>query len=69
MYVEGTLAGESVRKGLELTSWTAAADLIAKWNESGRVGVVKVDVPTVTEAVRKFMEDARARQRSAEMLR
>ena len=41
IYVDGTLRGECVKKSLDLTSWTAASDLIAKWNESGEIGVVK----------------------------
>lgn len=61
IYVEGTLRGESVKKSLDLTSWTAASDLIAKWNESGEIGGVKPEIPTIVEAVEKFLADARAR--------
>jgi integrase len=62
IHVEGSLRGESVRKGLDLTSWAAASDLIAQWNASGEIGVVKPEIPTVKEAVKKFFEDAHARQ-------
>jgi integrase len=62
IHVEGSLRGESVRKGLDLTSWEAASDLIAQWNASGEIGVVKPEIPTVKEAVKKFFEDAHARQ-------
>jgi integrase len=62
IHVEGSLRGEKIRKGLDLTSWEAASDLIAAWNASGVIGVVKPDVPTVAEAVAKFFEDATARK-------
>jgi integrase len=61
IYVEGTLAAESIRKSLDLTSWEAASDLVAKWNASGQIGVVRVEIPPVKEAVSKFFEDATAR--------
>ena len=59
--MEGTLRGECIKKSLDLTSWTAAADLIAMWNESGGIGVVKPEIPTIAEAVDKFLADAKAR--------
>jgi integrase len=62
IYVEGSLGGEYVRKSLDQTSWEAASDLIAAWTASGRVGVVRVDIPTIAGAVDKFFEDAKARQ-------
>ena len=61
IYVEGSLASEDVRKSLDLTSWEAASDLVAKWNASGQIGVVRVEIPPITEAVAKFFEDALAR--------
>ena len=36
IYVEGSLAGEQVRKSLDLKSWEAASDLVAKWNATGQ---------------------------------
>ena len=61
IYVEGTLRREQIKKSLDLTSWTAATDVIAKWNESGEIGVVKPEIPTIVEAVEKFLADAKAR--------
>jgi site-specific recombinase XerD len=54
---------------MDLTSWTAAMDLVAKWNESGQVGVVLVEVPPIAEAVEKFIADAKARGVGWETLR
>lgn len=61
IYVEGTLAGEYVNKSLDLRSWTAATERIARWNEAGEIGAVVVEIPTIAEAVQKFFADAAAR--------
>jgi integrase len=61
LHVEGSLRGEKVRRALDLTSWEAASDLVTQWNASGTIGVIKVEVPTVDEAVVKFFEDVVAR--------
>ena len=61
IYVDGSLSGEPIRKSLDLTSWEAASDLVAKWNASGQVGVVRAEIPLLTDAVTKFFEDASAR--------
>ncbi len=65
IYVEGSLAGEQVRKALDLTSWEAASDLVAKWNASGQVGVVRAEIPTIAEAAAKHITDAEARNLQA----
>lgn len=69
IYVEGTLRGESVRKSLDLTSWTAATELIAKWTESGQIGTIRVEAVPIVEAVDKFIADAKARGVNWETLR
>ncbi|MFH1267910.1 MAG: site-specific integrase, partial [Planctomycetota bacterium] len=61
IYIEGTLAGEHIRKALDLTSWTAATDLIAHWNEAGEIGAVRPEIPSIAEAAQKFFDDANAR--------
>jgi integrase/recombinase XerD len=38
---------------------------VRAWDASGTIGVVKPDVPTVSEAVQKFFADAQARKLSA----
>ena len=48
IWVQGSLRREYIRQSLDLRSWEAASDL---------VGVVKPDVPTVTDAVAKFLHD------------
>ena len=61
IYVEGTLGTESIRKALNQTSWEAASELVAAWTASGEVGKVKIEIPPLTEAVKKFLDDADAR--------
>lgn len=65
LWVQGTLGGASVRQSLDLTSWEAAQRLVRDWEASGRIGQVRGSVPTISEAVAKFLEDATARGLSA----
>jgi len=37
IHVEGTLAGEPVRKALDLTSWEAAQTFVREWEATGRI--------------------------------
>jgi integrase len=69
IHVYGTLAGEKVRKALDQTSWDAAADLINAWTTAGEIGVVKLEAPTIREAVRKYFEDCEARKLGWEAMR
>src|SRR5438552_19203572 len=57
IHVEGTLAGEPVRKALDLTSWEAAQTLVREWEATGRITRA---IPSVAEALEKFLADARA---------
>ena len=61
IWVQGSLRGEYIRKALNLTSWEAASDVVRGWHASGEIGVMKPDIPTVSEAVSRFFEDAVAR--------
>jgi integrase/recombinase XerD len=63
IHVEGTLGTEEVRKGLNLTSWEAAQNLIAEWNRAGKVGGDRVEPVSVTEAVELYLSDVAARVR------
>ncbi len=70
IWVQGSLRGESIRRGLNLRSWSAATDLVRDWEAAGEIGVVKrVGVPTVAEAVDKFFVDATAQHLSHETIR
>jgi integrase len=69
IHVYGTLAGERIRKALDQTSWDAATDLINAWTTAGEIGVVKVEAPTIREAVSKYFEDCEARNLGWEAMR
>jgi site-specific recombinase XerD len=64
------LAARRVRaRSLDLRSWEAASEPVRGWEASGEVGVVKPEVPSVAEAVTKFIEDANARHLAGETVR
>ena len=61
IYVEGSLAGEYIRKALDLTSWEAASNLINGWNAAGRIGAVQQRAQTLEEAVDLYLADCETR--------
>ena len=61
IWVQGSLGREYVRRSLDLISWQAAQDLVRGWEASGEVGVVRAEIPAISEAVDRFFEDATAR--------
>jgi integrase len=68
--VQGSLRGEYIRRALNLRSWSAATDLVRDWEATGEIGVVKKpDIPTIAEAVEKFLADLRAQHLSGETIR
>lgn len=69
IWVQGTLAGESIRRSLDLTSWEAAAERVRGWEASGSIGVVKTEIPTIREAVAKYLADAEARKLAPESIK
>lgn len=46
-----------MRRSLDLTSWEAASELVRGWEAAGEIGVVNPEVPTIKEAVDKFLHD------------
>jgi integrase/recombinase XerD len=60
-WVQGSLAGDYLRRSLDLVSWEAAQDLVRGWEASGEVGVVKAVVPSIDEAIERFFDDVKAR--------
>lgn len=49
-------------KDRRTTNWTAATATVQGWQVSGQIGVLKPEVPTIDEAVKKFLEEAVARK-------
>ena len=54
---------------MNLTSWEAAAERVRGWEASGTIGVAKVEIPTIREAVRKYLADVEARQLAPESVK
>jgi integrase/recombinase XerD len=70
IWVQGSLRGDYIRRGLNLRSWSAATDLVRDWEAAGEIGVVKrAAVPTIAEAIEKFFTDAKAQHLSRETIR
>jgi integrase/recombinase XerD len=69
LWVQGSLGGEYIRKALKLNAWEAASDLVRSWESSGQIGVVRAEIPTLKEAVQKFVADGEARNLNAESLK
>jgi integrase len=65
LWVQGTLAGANVRQSLNLTSWETGQRIVRDWEANGRIGQIKGSVPTIPEAIAKFLEDGTARGLSA----
>jgi integrase/recombinase XerD len=70
IWVQGSLRGEYIRRGLNLRSWSAATDLVRDWEAAGEIGVVKrPELPTIAEAVERFFVDIKAQNLSGETIR
>jgi len=61
IWVQGSLAGQYVRKSLDLRSWDAATDLVHGWESTGKIGEVRKEIPTVGEAVDRYLKDCQTR--------
>jgi site-specific recombinase XerC len=59
-HVEGSLAGEKIRKALDLTSWEAAQELVRMWEAEGKVQPENKRI-AIRVAVQRYLEDAAAR--------
>ena len=69
IWVQGTLRGEVIKKALDLRSWQAASDLVRGWEASGEIGIVRPQIPAISEAVGKFVAYQKARHLSHETIR
>lgn len=65
IWVQGSIGGETIRRSLNTGNWTAASSIVHQWQSSGRIGVLKPDLPTVTEAVEQFLTEAAVRNLAA----
>jgi len=59
--VQGSVDRERLRRSLNLTSWQAGRDLVRAWEASGEIGVRRVEIPSLNDAIERFFEDIAAR--------
>jgi integrase len=60
IWAEGTIHGKKIRKSLDLRNWEAAADVVHEWERHAPENTL-----TVSDAVDRFLADAKARGLSA----
>ena len=65
IWVHGSIGGETIRRGLNTGNWTAASTIVHPWQSSGRIDVLKPELPSVTAAVEQFLEEAAVRNLAA----
>ena len=63
--MQGSIGGETIRRSLNTGNWTAASSVVHQWQSSGRIGVLKPELPSVTAAVEQFLEEAAVRNLAA----
>jgi integrase/recombinase XerD len=62
LWVQGTLAGEVVRRSMDLTAWEAAQEVVHEWTVTGRIGGKLGSSMSVPEAVERYIADVAARK-------
>ena len=50
---------------MNTANWTAASTSVHQWQSSGRIGVLKPELPSIADAVDKFLEEAKTRNLAA----
>ena len=65
IWVQGSIGGEWIKRSLNTAHWTAASAIVHEWQSSGRIGVLKPELPTVERAVEQFLEEATVRNLAA----
>src|ERR1700680_4183944 len=65
IWVQGSIGGETIRRSLNTTNWTAASSVVHQWQAAGQIGVLKPEIPTVAEAVAKVLAEGAGRHRAA----
>jgi integrase len=71
VWVAGTIAGQKIKRSLNLTSLEAATEKIHRWESMGRISDDEPPVEgiTIADAIARFMADARARNLTEQSLK
>ena len=62
IWVDGFLAGQEVRKSLDLADWQKALDVVREMEATESEPKVNDEPVTITQGWEKFLEDAKARK-------
>lgn len=65
IWVQGSIGGEAVRRSMNTTNWTAASTSVHQWQSTGRIGVLKPELPGLADAIQKFLKEAETRNLAA----
>ncbi|MDP2319795.1 MAG: site-specific integrase [Acidobacteriota bacterium] len=69
IWVQGSLGGNWVKKSLSTRDWTVAAATIHEWEAAREIGGKPFVVPTISEALQKYFDDAEARHLAPSTIR
>jgi integrase/recombinase XerD len=62
IWAQGSLGGKWIKDTLKTRDWSVAAATVHTWEAAREIGATnRPDVPTITEALQKYLEDAEAR--------
>jgi site-specific recombinase XerD len=65
IWVQGSIGGETIRRSMNTANWTAASTSVHQWQSSGRIGVLKPELPDVAAAIQQFLKEAKTRNLAA----
>jgi len=65
IWVQGSIGGEAVRRSMNTANWTAASTSVHQWQSTGRIGVLKPELPDLAAAIEKFLKEAETRNLAA----
>ena len=69
IWVQGSLGGKWVKKSLSTRDWSVAAATIHEWEAAREIGGKPFVVPTISEALQKYFDDAEARHLAPSTIR
>lgn len=69
VWTQGSVGGTWVKMSLKTRNWATAAKIIHSWEASGKIGEEPPDIPTVRQAVAKYLADAASRHLTPETVR
>jgi integrase len=69
VWVQGSLAGKWVKKSLNTREWSVAAATVHEWEAAREIGGKRREIPSIKDAISKYLEDSEARHLAAPTIR